>query len=167
MNFRSAVRQDNNMLLSRKVRPLIEMADRLRGQADLTVPVVALCTSVRTFGEYDPIDPARFAAGKAHDVILYSEVENFSSQLDDKQMWQTKLTQEAVLYTESGMEVWSDKSEPINDLARHRRHDFFIVKKIRIPANLAVGRYLMKITIVDQQMSRVAEATVPIIIAVQ
>ncbi len=166
INFRSAVRQDNNMLLSRKVRPLIEMADRLRGQADLTIPTIALCTSVRTFGDYQPIDPTTFAPQKAHDVILYCEVDNFSSQVDEKQMWQTKLTLEAVLYTETGIQVWSDKSQPINDVARHRRHDFFVVKKMRIPDSLAVGRYLMKVTIVDQQMSRVAEATVPITIAV-
>jgi hypothetical protein len=155
------------MLLSRKIRPLLEMADRLRGEADLTIPTIALCTAVRTFGEYDPINPPRFAANKAHDVILYCEVENFSSQLDDKQFWLTKLTKDAVLYTENGMPVWSDKSETITDAARRRRHDFFIVKRLRLPANLAVGRYLMKVTIRDDQVNRVAEVTLPIIIAAE
>ena len=42
INFRNGLRQDNNMLLSRKVRPLLEMADRLRSQADLKIPVIAL-----------------------------------------------------------------------------------------------------------------------------
>ncbi len=167
INFRSGLRQDNNMLLSRKVRPLMEMADRLRGQADLMIPSVALCTAVRTFGEYDPIDPPRFAAGKGQEVILYCEVENFSSIVDAQQLWQTKLTQETVLYTENGMAVWSDKTKEIEDLSRRRRHDFFVVKKMRIPANLAVGRYFLKVTIVDQQINRVAEATLPIVIAVQ
>jgi hypothetical protein len=166
-NFRSGIRQDNNMLLSRKIRPLLEMADRLRGEADLTIPTIALCTAVRTFGEYDPIDPPRFAANKAHDVILYCEVENFSSQLDDKQLWLTKLTKGAVLYTENGMPVWSDKSETITDAARRRRHDFFIVKRLRLPSSLAVGRYLMKVTIHDMQVNRVAEVTLPIIVAAE
>jgi hypothetical protein len=167
VNFRNTLRSDNNMLLSRKVRPLLEMADRLRSQAELSIPTVALCTSVRTFGDYDPIDPARFAAGRAHEVILYCEVQNFASQLDDKQTWQTRLTKDAVLYTESGMSVWSDKTETVTDSARQRRHDFFIVKKMKIPANLAVGRYLLKVSIVDQQASRVAEATMPLVIAAQ
>jgi hypothetical protein len=166
-NFRNTLRQDNNMLLSKKVRPLLEMSDRLRSQADLTIPTVSLCTAVRTYGQYDPIDPARFPAGKEKEVILYCEIENFSSQLDDKQMWTTRLTKEAVLYTEAGMPVWSDKSETINDVSRHRRHDFFIVKKLRIPGNLPVGRYLLKVSVVDQQVSRVAEATVPVVIAAQ
>lgn len=166
-NFRSGLRQDNNMLLSRKIHPLIEMADRLRGVADLSVPTIALCTDVRTFGEYTPINPPRFAANKSHEVILYCEIENFSSQLDDQQMWVTKLGKEAVLYTENGMPVWSDKSETITDTARRRRHDFFIVKKLRLPANLAVGRYLMKVSVQDQQVNRVAEATLPIIVAAE
>lgn len=164
VNFRSALRQDNNMLLSRKVRPLLEMADRLRAQADLSVPTIALCTQVRTFGEYDPIDPARFDAGNDHDVVLYCEVENFSSQMDEKQFWQTKLTQEAVLYSEQGLPVWADKNQQINDISRRRRHDFFIVKLLKLPANLGIGRYLMKVTITDQQVNRIAEATIPIVI---
>src|SRR4029453_18300624 len=59
-NFRSGLRQDNNMPPSRKIRPLLEMTDRLRSEADLTIPTIALCTTVRTFGEYDPINPLRF-----------------------------------------------------------------------------------------------------------
>lgn len=164
VNFRSSLRQDNNMLLSRKVKPLLEMSDRLRAQADLSVPTIALCTQVRTFGEYDPIDPARFEAGKDHDVVLYCEVENFSSQLDEHQFWQTKLTQEAVLYSEQGLPVWADKNQQISDSSRRRRHDFFIVKLLKLPANLVIGRYLMKVTITDQQVNRIAEATIPIIV---
>jgi len=37
-NFRNAIRADNNMLMSRKVRPFLELADRLRAQADLIIP---------------------------------------------------------------------------------------------------------------------------------
>lgn len=167
VNFRSALRQDNNMLLSRKVKPLLEMSDRLRSQADLSIPTIALCTAVRRFGDYDPIDTARFAQGKDHGVVLYCEVQNFSSQMDEHQVWHTKLSQEAVLYSENGMQVWADKNEPLHDTSRQRRHDFFTVKKLTIPANLAVGRYLMKVTIIDDQVNRVAEATIPIVVAVQ
>ncbi len=74
---------------------------------------------------------------------------------------------ESVLYTESGLNVWSDKTTPITDRSRQRRHDFFVVRMIRIPANLTIGRYLLKVTLVDQQASRVAEATVPIQVVAQ
>ena len=41
------------------------------------------------------------------------------------------------------------------------------MKRLVLPANLAVGRYLLKVTIVDQQVSRVAEATAPIVIVAE
>ena len=169
-NFRNALRADSNMLLSRKIRPILEMADRLRTQAELTVPTIALCTDVKGFGVYEPIDPARFEAGKENKVIVYCEVENFASLLDEQKRWATKLTQEVVLYTDQGgLEVWRDKApaRPIIDYSRNRRHDFFIVKMIRLPANLTIGRYLLKVTVVDQQVNRVAENTVPILIVAQ
>lgn len=161
-NFRNAVRADANMLLSRKIRPLVEMADRLRSRADLGIPTLALCRKVEGFGRYDPIEPLRFVAGKTHPVIIYTEVENFSSQLNDGKMWETKLSQDAVLYTETGLPVWSVKTESFSDLARNRRRDFFVVKLVNLPDNLVIGRYLLKVTIIDQQANRVAEASLPL-----
>jgi hypothetical protein len=161
-NFRNALRADNNMLMSRKVRPILDLADRVRAQADLVIPTLALCTKVDGFGIYEPIEPARFTAMKPHEIIVYCEVENFASHQNSKKFWETKLSQEVVLYTETGLPVWQDKTESIPDLARNRRHDFFVVKKTKFPPNITLGRYLMKVTIVDQQASRVAEATIPV-----
>jgi hypothetical protein len=165
--FRSTLRSDNNMLLSKKIRPLIDMADRLRSQADLMIPAAALCRSVEGFGKYEPLEPARFAAGKEHKAIIYCEVANFASNLNERQMWETRLKQDLVLYTEFGAPVWNDRTETIIDSARNRRHDFFVNKRIVIPANLTIGRYLLKVSIVDTQANRVAEATVPLVIAAQ
>ena len=169
-NFRNALRADNNMLMSHKVRLLLDAADRLRAQAELNIPTVALCTDVKGYGVYDPIDPAHFETGKEHRLVVYCEVENFSSMLDEQKRWETRLTQEVVLYTEQGgLEVWRDKAaaRPILDYSRNRRHDFFIVKMIRLPANLPIDHYLLKVTVVDQQMNRVAENTVPVEIVAQ
>lgn len=163
-NFRSGVRADNNLLQSRKIRPLLNLADRLRAQADLSLPTLTLCRRVEGFGVYDPIEPLRFMAGKEHPAIIYCEVANFSSQQSDKKMWSTKISEEEVLYTESGLPVWPARPTPrtIADQSRNRRHDFFIVKLIRLPATLSVGRYLLKVTIVDQLSNRMAEGTIPI-----
>jgi hypothetical protein len=166
-NFRNGIRADNNMLTSRKVRPLLDLADRLRAQAELVIPTLALCTKVEGFGVYEPFEPARFTAMKEHRIIVYCEVENFASHLNGKKFWETKLSQEVVLYTESGLPVWQDKTENIADLARNRRHDFFVIKKTSFPPNITIGRYLLKVTIVDQQASRVAEQTVPVLFVAQ
>ena len=175
-NFRNGLRLDNNMLLSKKVQPFLELADRLRAQADLNIPVLALCTKVDGFGVYEPIDPARFVAAKEHLAIVYCEVENFAStpitekklwETGEKKVWETKLTQEAVLYTEGGLPVWQDKAKSIVDQSRNRRHDFFVVKMIKLPATLTIGRYLLKVTVTDEQAKRVAEQTVSVEIVAQ
>jgi hypothetical protein len=166
-NFRNGARSEANSMLSRKIRPLVEMADRLESQSDLTLPNAALCTRVDGFGVYEPITPARFAGAKDHPFIIYCEVQNFASQINDKMLWETKLSHEAVLYTETGLNVWSEKSDSIVDLSRNRRHDFFIVKKTKLPANLTIGRYVLKLSVTDQQSNRVAETTVPVQIVAQ
>lgn len=165
--YRNNLRADNNMLMSRKVQPLLDMAGRLRALADLTIPTLALCQEVKGFGNYTPFegDPPRFSAGVAHPVILYAEVQNFLSQLNTSKMWETQLSQDAVLYTEEGMPVWTDKTRSVTDTARERRQDFFIVQRIDLPATLPMGRYLLKVTIQDQQSHHVAESTQPLVIA--
>lgn len=167
-NFRGGLRSDNNMLFARKIRPLVELSDRLRGQAELAVPTLALCTWARGYGLYDPLEPARFAAGTEHKVVVYCEVENFQSQPNDKKQYETRLTQDVVLYTESnGLEVWKDKKQSYIDQSRARRHDFFIGRVITLPANLTIGTYLLKVTIEDTQAKHIAENTVPVEIVAQ
>jgi hypothetical protein len=160
-NFRSALRAESNMLQSKKIAPLLEMGDRLRAQGELTIPNSVLCTNVDRFGVYEPMEPATFKAGQNNVAVLYVEVANFSSVLNGRQQWETRLKHEGVLYSETGLNVWQDQSDTVVDVSRNRRHDFYVVEKLRLP-NLPVGRYLLKVTVTDLQVSRVAEATVPI-----
>lgn len=167
-NFRSGVRADQNMLLSRKVKPLVDMGERLRSQADLNIPRALLCTRVVNFGVYDAIEPVRFSQGTAQWVVVYCEVENFSSQLNDGGLWQTELTAELALFMENGMLVWQDKPQQVNDVCRNRRRDFFVGRKVQLPVDqLSIGRYLLKVTVIDKQSSRVAESTVPVQVVAQ
>lgn len=167
-NFRNQLRSDDNMLLSKKIRPLVELGDRLSAQAELSVPMVALCTRVTSFGVYDPIEPARFIAGKEHPIIIYCEVENFLSQLTEQGRYETRLNQDVVLYTESsGMPVWSLKRSECVDLAHRRHHDFFMVRKTALPATLTIGSYLLKVTVEDEHARHIAENTLPIEIVAQ
>lgn len=169
-NFRSAARADNNLLLSRKIRPLLDAADRLRTQAELNIPTVALCKGVINFGSYEPFDPPRFPAGVENKIVVYCEIENFASRLDSQKMWETSLREEIVLYSDQGLQVWTpDKviPRPTIDRSRARRHDFFLGRLIKLPANLSIGRYILKVSVVDQQVNRVAENSVPLEIVAQ
>ncbi|MGA3066303.1 MAG: hypothetical protein ABSF29_05590 [Tepidisphaeraceae bacterium] len=163
-NFRNTVRADSNQMLGQKIQPLVDMVDRLHQQAELAIPVVALCTRVDSFAVYRPVPSCRFPAGQDNEVIVYCEVANFTSTQNNQQMWETRLRQEMTLYTEGGMAVWPEKSnaEMFVDLAHSRRHDFFIARRVALPQALTIGRYLLKVTITDPQSSRIAEATTPI-----
>lgn len=161
-NFRHTIRSDSNPLLSRKVKPLMDLGERLRSRADLEVPTVQLCKRVDGYGVYEPIEQ-RFVAGQQHQVIVYCEIENFMSQLNGQNLWETKVTEELVLYTENdGLPILREKPVVVPDVCRNRRNDFFIVRKLVLPPTIPVGRYLLKVTVVDQLASRVAEATLPI-----
>lgn len=161
--LRNNLRRDGDMLQPEKIQPLLDLATRLRTQAELVIPTIALCKKVKTFGVYEPTGP-EFAAGSEHPVIVYCEVENFASQLNDKKMWETRLKQEIVLYTEGGLPVWQNKTRTVIDLSRNRRRDFFVVDMVKLPANLTIGRYLLKASLVDLNANRIAEATVPLAI---
>jgi hypothetical protein len=159
-NFRSAARIDGNMLPSQKVQPLLDMVDRIRAQAELSIPTLALCSRVTGFGVYEPL-PTTFRAGIDVPVIVYCEVANFSSRLNAaKQMWETRLSMAAVLYTESGVAIWNSKNDVPPDLARNRRHDFFVVKRVLLPKTMAPGKYVLKVTISDEQANRIAENSI-------
>jgi hypothetical protein len=169
-NFRSVVSHDDNLLLVNKIKPLSEMTDRLAAQAELSLPTVALCSEVKSYGVYTPVQSNRFIAGRTNNqVIVYAEVQNFQSQMTTDSQWQTRLSEEMVLYTDAGLPVWPSNVTPqtVVDLCRERRHDFFIGKLITLPANLTIGRYLLKVTVTDQLANHVAEATTPIEVVAQ
>ncbi|HEX8916137.1 MAG TPA: hypothetical protein VF796_27560, partial [Humisphaera sp.] len=166
VNWRNLARRDGNLLPSEQVRPLLELADRLRAQSELTIPTVALCSRVVGYGVYDPL-PTTFRAGQDVPVIVYSEVANFSSRLNDKQLWETRLNMGVALYTETGVNVLNNRSDVPPDLSRNRRHDFFVVKRLVLPRTMAVGRYILKVTITDTLGNRVSENSVEITMTAQ
>jgi hypothetical protein len=163
-NFRAGVRRDSNLMLNRKIHPLVEMSERLRSQGQLAIPTVAFCSSVASFGVYTPMASSRFPVGKENDLIVYCEAANFTSIRGNDTIWRTRFRQELVLYTDTGLAVWPEKSNGASfiDQSRNLRHDFFIPRLIRLPSSLAAGKYVLKITLTDEESNRVTEASAPL-----
>lgn len=162
-NFRTNAKSAEGGISDRRVRPLIELSERLRAAANLRVLTAALCTRVDGFGIYEPADN-RFPAGRESRVILYCEIENFASQLNAKNLWETRLTLETTLYDSRGTRVAFEERRPVVDLSRNRRRDFFARGIIRIPA-LPAGQYALTVTVTDTQANRIAETRVPVEVA--
>lgn len=164
-NLRATLRRDANLLIAEKIRPVVELSERLRTRAELTISTLTLCSRVDGFGRYEPMEP-RFIAGRDSPTIVYCEIENFSSHVAEQQ-WQTDLSMEMSLFSEPGQQVYVEQPVLVNDASRSRRHDFFLRKLVKLPSNLPVGRYVLKVTIVDTQSSRVAEASLPLQVVAQ
>ena len=160
-NFRDGLRSDSNMLVSSKIQPLQDMTDRLRAGAELSIPMIALCSSVKSYGDYQPIEGNRIVALKANKLIIYCELANFASRLNSKNLWESDFEMDSTLYKEDGSLVWKDdtKNKTAVDQCRNRRHDMHLARIVTLPAELGIDKYLLKLTITDTQAHHVAETT--------
>lgn len=146
---------------------LIQAAEDLR--LDLVPPnvlrvgAIRLCTAVASFGNYTEVTDHVFAAGRPTDLLVYTEIENFRPTLNRNGLQETRLSQKYVIVDETdGLPVFSTSPREVTDTCRSIRRDFFLVERIRVPANLSVGRYLLKAILTDMTGGSSAEATIPL-----
>jgi len=165
--FRQSTRSATT--LDEKTRPLLELSSRLKDRANLAISNVTLCNSVDRFGTYEPLTSKDLPANTETPAILYCEIDNFHSKPNGKGFFETHLTYELALYSDSSSNatnpIFSKPSTPVIDRCRTRRRDFFLADRVTFPATLPAGRYLLKVTITDAQAHRIGEATLPITVA--
>jgi len=160
--------------LADRAAPLAAAAKKWEAEADLTLPRLALASRVDSYGVYTPVE-AKFEYGKRNVVIIYCEVANFTSKAIEETtppsagshgtIYQTRLAQQDTLITEDGLLVWRPNPEEIEDRSRNQRHDFYLVKKLTIPENLAIGKYTLRMSVTDKLSNKISTATIPIEIA--
>jgi len=125
-------------------------------KADLMVPRVVLCTAIRAFGDYTPIDPPTFPAGKKNKVLVYIEIDNFLSKEMPDGQYRTELSLRESLLDARGRELWSKQTPQIEDINRQPRRDFFVSTGARaIPPSLPPGEYYYKVEIEDLQANKI------------
>ncbi len=140
------------------------LADHAGGET-VALRNATLCRRVSGFGVYEPFDSDTFLAGRENRVIVYAEIDGFAAapRADGVPGYEVKLEQEVVLYNEAdGLAVWRHPAQPVHDLSRRQRRDFWVVQMVAMPANLGVGRYRLKIRVTDQLGGTVDETTLPV-----
>ena len=145
-------------------RVLLSQIDRLvNTDQPIHILRVELCQRVQGYGVYEPFEDHDFLAGREQPIIVYAELDHFETQQVGKDHFKVRLTQEVILYNESGtLEVWRQPRVNIEDESRNRRRDFFVVQLIHLPSGLGADRYRLKIRISDLANGSVDEAVVPI-----
>lgn len=139
--------------------------DRLQNDSPIEIRTVRLVKTVHSFGVYDEFADNHFVAGRENPLIIYVELDYFHVLNTAKGRFQVHLAQELELYTASGgTMVWQHPPEDVLDECRNRRKDFFVRQLVRLPANLSVGKYLLKVRVSDRNGNSVDERSVPLVL---
>ncbi|MHC5022597.1 MAG: hypothetical protein ACYTGG_01625 [Planctomycetota bacterium] len=140
----------------------------LSREPQLTLPRAMLCTRVGGFGDFTEFTRLResgsyaFLAHAEQRAIVYMEITDFTSELNEAGEWVTELSQQLVIYADrDGIPVWKKDWEPVVDRTRNQRSDFFTVQIITLPKALSVGRYHLKLRVRDEQSGAEAETGIP------
>lgn len=134
--------------------------NQIFGQQPIAIHTLELCKRVTGFGVYEPFASHTFLAGTDHKMIVYVELRHFRPVQQTDGQYQVQLKQQVFLFNQSdGLEVWHHKPVQIIDTSRNRRHDFFVVQLIDLPANLSVGKYRLKVRVTDEQGGSLDEKT--------
>ncbi|QQE11732.1 hypothetical protein JD969_19990 [Planctomycetota bacterium] len=128
----------------------------------LTIVITEFVYSVRSFGDYTPMESNRFLAGQDNLIGLYCELQNYKINETPDSQFVTNLTQEVALYDSTGTQVWRLDPKKIKDVCRKRRRDFFTAMRMTLPARLNLGEYRLKVRISDDNNDAVAETSIPI-----
>ena len=146
-----------------------ETIEQLRGAiaqlgqtADLKLRNTTFCHRIVSFGNYERFKEDRFTTGQP--VLLYSEVENFTSRRSSNDGFRTILQSAIELYQANDLQqpvatipLASDTTE---DFCRAQRRDYFHSYEFSIPPNLEPGQYTLVLRVVDQQSRKVATSKV-------
>ncbi len=150
MSARSTSERDPATWANRQLDAIETLRQLVRQKADLRVPKVELCSAIDGFGRYEPISPPDFRVSARNLVLLYIEVDNFQSEKTPSGMYRTLLSVRQSLLSTTGEELWTQRDENIEDLARQQRSDFYLtIGPLAIPKTLGAGEYVMKVEVED------------------
>lgn len=136
---------------SAKALMAVDDLRRLLGQqSSVLIQKVALVTRVGSFGDYDAVSPARFAAGRGVNVFVYVEVANYRSEPTRDGRLRTLLSETVEVYDAGGKVIWERTESKIEDRTLSPRRDFFIPFPVTLPPDTPAGEYILKVTIEDR-----------------
>ncbi len=146
-----------------------ETIEQLRGAiaqlgqtADLKLRNTTFCHRIVSFGNYERFKEDRFTTGQP--VLLYSEVENFTSRRSSNDGYRTILQSTIELYRANDLSQPAAtiplSADTTEDFCRAQRRDYFHSYEFSIPPNLEPGQYTLQLRVVDQQSRKVATSKV-------
>jgi hypothetical protein len=134
--------------------------ERLRNQLAAGAPVrvrtVRLASRVDGFGVVTPFAQETYQPGQW--VIVYSELDNLTSRPDTDGQFRTDLSLRVEILTADGRSVLQQEDKHVVDRSLNQRRDFFLARRLRMPADLAAGQYVLRVSVEDQGAAKVGES---------
>ena len=130
------------------VPPLSAALRQMREQASLSIKNMTFCRKISYFGNYERFPRNDFTAG--HEVLLYTEIENFVSVPTGDGEYRTSLKSLIEIADSQGRIVWTKGFPSTEDFCRNPRRDYFHNYQFYIPEDLSTGAYTLKLTIIDE-----------------
>ena len=137
------------------------LRETLEPEPMLRISAAELCVRVDGIGKYETFSRNAFLAGTPQPVIVYTEVEDFTSVQNSRGEWVTDLSQELIIYGKAdNLPAWRQPWMSAPDSSMRRRSDFFISHIITLPERLSVGSYTLKVRVRDEATGTIAESGV-------
>ena len=155
------VESGDGKLDGKAIAALYDPAGQVR---DVVIRTIRLVRRVESYGVYDEINDNRLMAGRENPVILYLELDHFRAEKTADGRYQVRLAQEVELYTRDGVVIWQQPREEIVDRSYNLRRDFFVTQHLRLPANLGVGEFVLKVRVTDLQGGTLDERSRPVVL---
>ncbi len=124
--------------------------------APLLVRNAAFCSEALGFGSFKKV--AKYEFCQEQNVLLYAELENFSSEPVDKGFL-TSLRSGYQILDHLGQQVACHEFPSTQDFCKNVRHDFFIAYRLRLPDKLVPGKYTLRILIQDTTRQKTGQAS--------
>ena len=136
----------------------------LQPRADLKLRHLALCRQIQTFGDYEPFEKNAFSPGQG--VLLYVEVENFTSRPTDDGRHETLLKSMITIREVSGdgQIVHEIPVGVTPDICRTTRRDYFHNYEFKFPRTLALGQYVLRLTVTDLHGNKMASESLKFVL---
>ncbi len=139
-------------------RILAEALTRLGESAPLEVHNLAFCTAIDGYGCIVAFAKDEFAPGQ--EVLLYAEVENFSSE-ETAKGYHTSLRSSYQIFDSRGGRVTQRDCPKTEEYCRNSRRDFFIGYRLKLPdKHIYPGKHTLRLTIEDLKNHKVGQASI-------
>jgi hypothetical protein len=163
LTARTNAQRDPALWANRQMEAIENLRELVRARADLKVAKVAICRAITSFGVYEPIDPPDFKASQRNAMFLYVPIENFKTQRMPSGMYRTLLSIRYSVLDSAGKELWSDKIDNIEDVAREHRQDFYLgvgpEGGFVLPPRWGPGDYTVKVEVEDMLAQKINSNT--------